>query len=495
MPRDLASVLAAGERLVRAGDRRLLRAACLKDLFFLLLFVLGRRDMRHPWVLARCDEVQASPDGHLDLWARGHFKSSTLTLGKTIQDVLADPEITVGIFSHNRPIAKSFLRQIKREFEANEPLKALFPDVLWAEPKREAPSWSEDAGLVVKRRSNPKEATIEAWGIVDGQPIGRHFKLMVYDDVVTAESVTTPDMRAKVLHAWELSLNLGTRGGKVRYIGTRYHYADVYASLLERHAAIPRIRPAIEDGKPVLLTEEEIEDKRRSMGPHVFSSQILLDPKGDDSLGFQQQWLKWYDGEVERGNRYILVDPASSKRRGSDYTAVWVVEAAPDGNLYVRDLIRDRMNLDERIRAVIGLHRVWHPIMRVGWERYGMMADVEALKAEQERQGYRFEVVELGGSLAKEDRIQRLVPRFARGGVWLPKGGVVKHVRALGREADLVRVFLDEEYLGWPFVAHDDMLDALSRFEDPDLGAVFPLPEETQSLRPAISARQLAWVG
>ena len=30
--------------------------------------------------------------------------------------------------------------------------------------------WSLDGGLVVKRKSNPKEATVEAWGLVDSQP-------------------------------------------------------------------------------------------------------------------------------------------------------------------------------------------------------------------------------------------------------------------------------------------------------------------------------------
>ena len=73
--------------------------------------------------------VQESPDGHLDLWAREHYKSTIITFGQTIQDILRDPEVTVGIFSHTRPIAKGFLRQIKRELESNQTLKDLFPDI------------------------------------------------------------------------------------------------------------------------------------------------------------------------------------------------------------------------------------------------------------------------------------------------------------------------------------------------------------------------------
>lgn len=61
----------------------------------------------------------------------------------------------------------------------------------------------------MRRKSNPKESTVEAWGLVDGQPTGKHFKLLIYDDVVTLESVTSPEMIAKVTNAWALSLNLG----------------------------------------------------------------------------------------------------------------------------------------------------------------------------------------------------------------------------------------------------------------------------------------------
>ena len=106
------------------------RNLCLTDLFFLLVHGLGRKDADIDFVFDRCREVQASPDGHLDLWAREHFKSSIITFALTIQDILNDPEITVGIFSHTRPISKGFLRQIKREFEGNALLKALFPEIL-----------------------------------------------------------------------------------------------------------------------------------------------------------------------------------------------------------------------------------------------------------------------------------------------------------------------------------------------------------------------------
>lgn len=190
-----------------------LRELARTDLFFLLTRVLNRADADRDWLFDRCNEVQAAPDGYLDLWAREHYKSTIITFALTIQEILKNPEITIGIFSHTRPIAKGFLRQIKREFELNEHLKALFPEVLYENPRKESPKWSEDDGIVVRRATNPKEATVEAWGLVDGQPTSKHYALMIYDDVVTRESVTTPDMIAKTTDAWALSRNLSSEQG------------------------------------------------------------------------------------------------------------------------------------------------------------------------------------------------------------------------------------------------------------------------------------------
>ncbi len=125
------------------------------DRYYLLVKVLKRKDVLHPWLYARCREVEAAPDGYLDIWFREGYKSTIATYAGVIQEVLRDPEITIGIFSHTKPIAKAFLAQIKREFEANETLRALYPEILWEDPQRQSPSWSLDGGIIVRRDSNP----------------------------------------------------------------------------------------------------------------------------------------------------------------------------------------------------------------------------------------------------------------------------------------------------------------------------------------------------
>lgn len=453
-----------------------MRALALGDLFYLLVHVLGRNDVDRDWLFERCREVEATPDGCIDLWAREHYKSTIITFGKTIQDVLADPETTVGIFSHTRTIARGFLRQIKRELEGNTGLKALFPDVLYQAPSKRAPKWSEDDGLIVKRRGNPKESTIEAWGLVDGQPTGRHFRLMVYDDVVTRESVTSPDIIRKVTTAWELSRNLATEGGAARYAGTRYHFNDTYQTIIDRGAATPRIHPATAngavDGPPVLFTPEALAQKRREMGPYTFGCQMLLDPKADETQGFKADWLAYWPARHTAGlNLYIVVDPASKKGSDNDYTFMGVVGYGADRVYRVVTMIRDRLSLTERADTLFALHRQFRPI-GVAYEEYGLQADIEHMRDRMARENYAFPIKALGGRLAKEDRIKRLVPVFEQQRILLPETCMRRN--HAGISEDLTRAFVHEEYLPFPVATHDDMLDGLSRILDPNFSVVAP---------------------
>lgn len=451
------------------------------DLYFLLRYACGRKDIEHQWLFDRCREVQASPNGHLDLWSREHYKSSLLTFGMTIFDILNDPEITVGIFSHTRPIAKGFLRQIKREFEANERLKEWFPDILWANPAKESPKWGEDDGIVVKRQGNPKESTVEAWGLVDGQPTGKHYRIRVYDDIVVPASVTTPEMIAKTTESWELSDNLGVQGGCFRVAGTRYHFNDTYGEMMKRKVVSPRIYPCTRDGTDnftpencVLMSPETLADKRRNQGLYTFSTQMLLDPKGDSSQGFQRSWLRYSEGPPNRGglNVYILVDPANTKKKRSDFTSMWVIGLGADENYVALDVLRDKLNLTERADRLFELVNKWKPI-EVGYEEYGLQADIQHIQHLQHERNYRFRIKPLGGSMSKEDRIRRLLPLFEQGRIILPPS----LYRTLYDKStvNLIDAFVEEEYVAFPVAQHDDMLDCLARIADVDLKVRFPV--------------------
>ena len=150
--------------IVNSGDVEAIRWLGRNDRFFLLGVLMQREDvLDSDWCYARCREVEASPDGWLDLWSRFHYKSTIITLAGSVQEILNDPDVTIGILSYNKPVAHKFVDQIRRALEMQE-LTSLYPDILWAKPPRL--NWSTQGGIIVKRRSNPKEPTVSGAGLV-----------------------------------------------------------------------------------------------------------------------------------------------------------------------------------------------------------------------------------------------------------------------------------------------------------------------------------------
>ena len=462
------------------GNPRYIAELAKADRFFLLTWVLNRPDANKDWLYARCREVEADSEGYLDLWFREGYKSTIITFAGIIQEILRDPEITIGIFSHNQKVARKFLGQIKYEFESNSTLRNCFPDIVWNTPHKEAQRWSVDRGIVLKRKSNPKESTVEAYGLVDGMPTGAHFKLLVYDDVVTVDSVTTPEMMKKTTDAWALSLNLGAKGGRAWYIGTRYHFNDTYRTILERRVVKERRHAATKDGtksgEPVFLDRATLDEKYDAMGPYIFSAQMLLNPVAEAVQGFKREWLKYYErAKGAEMNRYLFCDPASSKKKESDYTVYMVVGLGSDRCYYILDIVRDRMNLTERADTLFNLHRAWTPIS-VGYEKYGKDSDIEFFQERMRLENYHFVIFPIGDLANKEDRIRRLVPRFEQGKIILPEK--MEKIDFEGRTNDLVNVFVEQEYVGFPVARHDDMMDCLSQVVSPLIPTAFPEGEE-----------------
>ena len=485
----------------RSGtDPKMVRALALFDRYFLLVQLLGRKDAAHPWLYARCREVERDPDGYLDIYGREHYKSTIITYAGCIQELLRDPDITIGIFSHTKGIARAFLRQIKMELEGNERLKRLFPDVLWGNPQEDAPLWSLDSGIIVRRKTNPKEATVEAHGLTDGQPTSKHFKLMCYDDVVTLESVSTPEQIKKTTEAWELSDNLGAQGGRKWHTGTRYSFADTYDALMKRGAVKPRIYPATTDGTitgmPVLFSPEEWLRKVRDQGEATISCQMLANPLAGQQRMFDIQDLQVYEIRPETLAVYIMVDPARSKKTDSDNTAVVVIGVDYALNKYLLDGFNHKMDLQERWVRTAQMYKTWKSATGVqacyvGYESFGAQADLDYFREQMKVTGLRFDIQELAwpreGGGSKVDRVQRLGPDFRSAKFFIPYATDEKNYTATQRKMlegyqyriarrlrrkdendniyDLTEQFKMQAHY-FPFGGKKDLVDAASRIYD-----------------------------
>ncbi len=492
-------------------------------------------------VPTNCIQVDA-PDG---MYLAGQeliptHNSTVITFAGIIQEVVTDPEITICIFSHERKTASKFMRQIKNEFERNDHLREAYSDVLWERPRKEAPKWSIAEGLIVKRRTNPKEATIESSGLVDGMPTGGHYRLLVYDDVVTQKSVTNPEMVKKTTENWELSDNLGAGDVRKWHIGTRYSFADSYGVILERGALKPRIYPATDDGtitgKPVFMSLKRWLEKVNTQRSTV-AAQMLQNPIAGKENMFMPGWFRKWEVRPSNLAIYIMGDPSGGKNRNSDRTAIVVIGIDMHGNKYLLDGYRHRMSLSERWHALRTLFIKWSNergvmILRVGWESYGLQADLSYFQEQMQRDSVSFGIIPLNwtgegvGNQGKTRRVERLEPDFRRGKFFLPavvfepgNGDCYWHVdeaashivklKATGKTKAMMEMIgagmdyrvcksirrvdsdrkpydvtsaLMEEMLFFPFAPKDDLVDATSRIYD--MGIMTPsLNEEKEASR------------
>ena len=495
------------------------------DLWFLIRYVLSTKDyfdstkdgmlpdgVGYQWLFDRCREVQDDSHRIVDIWHRFSWKSNLKTFGNVIRHILIDPNVTICILSYSRPSAKKFLRQIQQEFETNSFLRKLsFSPALQEQTipdsMRDLPRNSLDEGITIKRMGNPREPTLMATGLVDSLEVGPHYHILCYDDVVTKDSVTSPEIIRKTTEAWELSLMLRMPGTQFWYTGTHYAYDDTYSSMVKRGIR-PRIHPCYEldwdkcatdpetgafqkmawhFDKPVLYEEKHLRELWNDVvgedGPKVANMQLLCDPSAGLRMGFERDDLRFYDTDPreikDSMNIYILVDPANEKKRDSDYTAMWVIGANTDNNLYVLDLVRDRLNLEERTSTLFRLHRTWKPV-EVRYERYGIQADIQHIKYVQGQKNYNFHIRPVPakgqGGVAKDDRIERLIPLFKRHSIYLPRS--IWYTNTEGARVDLIRQFLEVEYSTWPNASYKDMLDALARIDEPGMHVTFPLSDD-----------------
>ncbi len=340
-----------------------------------------------------------------------------------------------------------------------------------------------------------------------------------------------------MIERFQLADNLGTRHGVAKQIvGTRYHFADVYGQILDQKLMKPRIYPATEDGtlngRPVLLTPENWARIKRDQGLKVVNAQMLLNPIAGSEATFSATWFTSYDVIPSMLNVYVMVDPSKGKGVRSDRTAIAVIGIDHNGTKYLLDGYCQRMKLSERWEKIKDLKRKWErypgvQMVKVGYEQYGMLDDIEVMQERMRAEGNYFGIVELKtpetGGHSKRDRIERLEPDIRSGRFQFPvkvknlsgggfsywsvwrdgdkarKDGAERNVGEIvyrpaetltkkmlemerggqrhrlvdaiwrkdenGEIYDLTRILIDE-LRRHPFAAHDDLIDAAARIYD-----------------------------
>lgn len=241
--------------------------------------------------------------------------------------------------------------------------------------------------------------------------------------------------------------------------------------LFERGSSIVRSKPKItmivDKGE-----KERVYSMQTSTGNYIChgyaskNCQYLLNPIPEEDQDFRPEWLERLDFTYhvlpENLRIYMFVDPASSRRKKSDYTAIVTIGIDELGKMYLVDIIRDKLNPEGRTNLVLKL-MMKHKIKIVNYEAIGFQdTDVFILKRKGQEAQYPVSVNPIKAhTVSKVDRIRGLTPIYERGLIRWPQRYDYRS-QYDNKKYNMVEILRDE-MLMFPKCEHDDLLDAHSQ--------------------------------
>lgn len=460
------------------------RQLILEDLWFILFFVIKIEEANHPFVVDACFDVETGPQTlTLDVWARGHFKSSIITVAETVQYHLKNPDHCTCIFSYKKGAAEKFLDAIRKIYE-DSLMKACFPEVLYENPDTQSPSWSLEKGITLKRtnKSRPQK-TVQASGLIEGMVTGDHFNRLVWDDVETDDIAEQPDQLHKCASKFDMSQNLGMTTGETlkRAIGTFYSHAgvvvyirdkkDIHGENLFKSRIIAATDDGTPNGKPILLSQKQLDEKKTESS---YNSQQLCDPTPLGDRKLDGALLKDIDPQDIPDNihKLMIVDPAgddkTSKSNDNDPWGLMVAGVDPDfddlgaSNIYITDLMIEKLGETEGTEAAVRMYLRNGVIFQLGVEKVALSTTeihiANALKVHRRRVSREDKTLYIltPAGRQKNRRIESALSWPLSNGKLFISTAIPKKYR------DAIREHLDS----FPHAKHDEGPDMLAYFYD-----------------------------
>ena len=456
-----------------------------------------------------------SKPAKLCLLPRGHLKSSICNAAFTAWEVCRNPEIRILIVSHKADDAIKFVGWA-RSYLDSPGVRKYFPEITPKMNKSGRPQKWSGKGLLLHRKGHYKEDTVE-YSSHDAQVTGRHYDLVIFDDLVTKDSVASPELMAKTQEYHQHCQALLEPGAREMMIGTRYDFSDLYGTIIETPELAGEYDIVVKScydaaGKPILPTRfTELEDDlpcpenpanarkslpavKRKMGTWVYACQYENNPVPTDLQVFKPDWIQVIDRLPDQHLRYFRVcDLSSEKETKTSWTAIVTGAVDSDSNVYITDifwgnfsgdkiiseLIRGQQVASEKRPIRVGMEpgpyeRSLKPFMRQAMAKEKTYIPWSWLKGEQ-------------SEVNKEERIRGLQPWFENGMIYFMRN-------CRNREK------AEEELIRFPRFKRKDIIDALAQIEHimfpgkkPETKSATPKYEDW--LDPALIQGDQTWIG
>jgi len=205
-----------------------LKYKCENDLKFLCKEVLGMKDWDDALHGDLVRELSLPARQKLLLVPRGHLKSSIVTVGWAIQQVLKNPNIRIFLTNAVWDLSRNFLREIVGLITDKSLLSTIYGQF-----NGKGSKFTEDEIIISQRTiGTVKEPTIKTGG-VEKAVTGMHFDIIIHDDLVEENNIGTAEQIRKVIRFRTNCLDLLDPGGLEIIIGTRWAMGDLYGHLIE----------------------------------------------------------------------------------------------------------------------------------------------------------------------------------------------------------------------------------------------------------------------
>ena len=195
---------------------------------------------------------------------------------------------------------------------------------------------------------------------------------------------------------------------------------------------------------PGRFNQEVLDGLKKSMGSVQFAGQFQQTPAPAEGIIFKREWLHNFYTATPRTTDIQSWDMAFTKSEGSAKVAGFVMGKA-GADIYIRDLVNDKMDFTESVAAVRTLSGKWKSARaKVVENKANGPAIVNTLKKEIPG------MVEFNPKGSKEERAMSVTPYFEAGNIHFPDPKANPWVE------DLIR-----DLLMFPKGEYKDTVDAL----------------------------------
>jgi hypothetical protein len=367
-------------------------ARCSCDFHYFCEVVLGYHDMNDEH-LALCQYLQNDPHRfRLVLMPRYTFKSTISDIGYILWKLVRNPDESALIYSDSSTKAAGFLQGIKNHIEGkarHSRFREFYPS--WETSKSTADGkWNTEEIVISQRTYAQVEPSVDTGGI-ETSKVGRHYSIIIYDDIVSDLNITSKAQIDKVHECYTKSLSLLNPNGEVVMIGTRWHFSDLYGSIIDESKKADRwgvfIRQAAENddlsGKMHFsncgensLTKEFLRQQKAIQSSFLFYCLYFNKPVNAEETLYKLENFKFY-GELKKSSdpyttglyenlfTTLSLDPAGE---GQDGTAGVVCGTDCNRRIYILELFCEKNCSPERMMDwIVRMNRKYR-LGRVGIE-------------------------------------------------------------------------------------------------------------------------------